>query len=690
MGGIRKFKKGVKGENLKFMTRNEAVKKLQVSLKVFRKLCILKGIHPRDPKKKLKGKNKTYYYAKDIKYLQNEKILETIRERKTIKEKEIKLIAKKEVALLKKLRENRPMISLDHIVKERYPTFEDALKDLDDCLSLIFLFANMDASPKIRENQIRACEKLAREFQYYVAKSNSLKKVFVSVKGIYYQAEIMGETITWITPLNYLSKKEKQVDYGVMISFIEFYQALMKFVNYRLFSSLDLEYPPKIDEIKLGKAEGLFNIFDSLKTKTAINAQKKIEAAKAVAAAAAALDGSKTAKADPKLKKLEEKISKISTKEEKSIKEPTESEEQNDLQVNASGISKDFEGLVDEENKDDIPKILDHSNLFKGFHFFLGREVPRHILEFIILSFGGRVSVQGGPVYEGNQTITHQIIDRNTITKTYHTREYIQPQWVFDSVNSKVLLPYSEYSIGVIPPAHLSPFVEYEDDDYIPARKAALDELINSKDFAKAIAQEEQEEEDEEEEEKDNEEESDDEDEENEDDAEILEQRYTEELRKEQDRKRKSRDDDEESEEEDEEDSDEEESEDEEMEQDKPVAANTTPAQMTKKQREDLKKQKQNEEELKLAETMIRKKERWIYNKIKETNQQKVAATQNLMDKRNKIESGKDVNGREKQSQPAKQQPTKQQPAKQQPAKQQPAKSKSSSASQPVVKKQKK
>lgn len=36
MGGIKKFKKGEKGENLKFITRNEAVKKLQISLKIFR------------------------------------------------------------------------------------------------------------------------------------------------------------------------------------------------------------------------------------------------------------------------------------------------------------------------------------------------------------------------------------------------------------------------------------------------------------------------------------------------------------------------------------------------------------------------------------------------------------------------------------------------------------------------------
>jgi pescadillo len=56
---------------------------------------------------------------------------------------------------------------------------------------------------RIDAPKIANCERLCAEFQHYVIRSKSLRKCFLSVKGIYYQAEIEGEQITWIVPYKF-------------------------------------------------------------------------------------------------------------------------------------------------------------------------------------------------------------------------------------------------------------------------------------------------------------------------------------------------------------------------------------------------------------------------------------------------------------------------------------------------------
>ena len=53
-------------------------------------------------------------------------------------------------------------------------------------------------------------------------------------------------------------------------------------------------------------------------------------------------------------------------------------------------------------------------------------------------------------------------------------RYYIQPQWVYDSINGKIKLPVEDYFLGVNLPPHLSPFVEEKDGDYVPPEKLKL------------------------------------------------------------------------------------------------------------------------------------------------------------------------------------------------------------------------
>lgn len=59
-------------------------------------------------------------------------------------------------------------------------------------------------------------------------------------------------------------------------------------------------------------------------------------------------------------------------------------------------------------------------------------------------------------------------MDRPTQGHRHLSREYVQPQWVFDSANWRVLARPSLYAPGRPLPPHLSPFVAAEEEGYVP------------------------------------------------------------------------------------------------------------------------------------------------------------------------------------------------------------------------------
>ena len=68
---------------------------------------------------------------------------------------------------------------------------------------MIFLFASLPSDSKVSPTLVENCARLAAEWQLYVMHTNSLRKVFLSIKGVYYQAEVFDQTITWLVPYQF-------------------------------------------------------------------------------------------------------------------------------------------------------------------------------------------------------------------------------------------------------------------------------------------------------------------------------------------------------------------------------------------------------------------------------------------------------------------------------------------------------
>lgn len=100
--------------------------------------------------------------------------------------------------------DNRPFYKLNNVVKERYPTLIDALRDLDDGLSMCCLYAKFSKHRNCPAALVNWSRRLTVEFMHYIIESRALRKVFVSIKGYYYQAEVMGQAITWVVPHDFV------------------------------------------------------------------------------------------------------------------------------------------------------------------------------------------------------------------------------------------------------------------------------------------------------------------------------------------------------------------------------------------------------------------------------------------------------------------------------------------------------
>ena len=479
------------------------MRKLQISLPDFRRLCIFKGIYPREPRSKKRVSKSstpstTFYYTKDIQYLLHEPLLAKFRDQKALAKKIAKALGKNEVNDAVRLERNlTPRIRLDHIIKERYPTFVDALRDLDDALSMLFLFANLPSTADVPPKVVAKCQRLTLEFEHFLIRTHALRKTFLSIKGIYYQATIQGQDILWLVPYKFVQRADGDVDYRIMATFVEFYTTLLGFVNFRLYTGIGLVYPPRLDakaeeqgaELTAFQLEGqdgnAEQSNDAMITETNEKAQ---------------------AEADTLLS-LPDTETPAPTSTNDAPTDTTDPDQQltaTTLDTFAS-IDPNADSLLQPSRTADAHHA---AQLFAPFTFFLSREAPRHPLEFLLKAFGCKrvgwdtsLGEPGAYCSEDDKRITHQIVDRPDLplpsppptegeedededgavvvrkpSERVPGRTYVQPQWVWDCINAGQLQRPDFYSPGATLPPHLSPWVKARKGEYDPKMSLAEQE----------------------------------------------------------------------------------------------------------------------------------------------------------------------------------------------------------------------
>lgn len=260
----------------------------------------------------------------------------------------------------------------------------------------------------------------------YCSLSKSFRKSFLSIKGIYYQVEIMGQQVTWVQPYKFTQKLPFDIDYKVMMTFLDFYLALQKFINFKLFNDVGLQYPPeRMDQT--GKDN---NQLDMAKVR---DMQKNV---------CETLYGNE----EKQRKQIEEEFGSAPELEEMKLREE---------------------------------KAIQMRSLLEGKVFYLNPEIPTYSLEFLLVGFGGEFGYSGDETEykKTSEEVTHIIMDRPLRSNADKTKEHVIPQWVYDSINNQLLLPPTQYVPGQPAPAHLSPFIDNKEEGYLPERQQELNEM---------------------------------------------------------------------------------------------------------------------------------------------------------------------------------------------------------------------
>jgi pescadillo protein len=404
-----------------------------------------------------------------------------------------------------------PTYTIHHLVKERYPRFVDALSDLDDALTLSYLFAALPATGDIKPSVVIKAKNLVASWGAYCATTCCITRSFISVKGVYLEAVIQGTTLRWIVPHSFTQYLPEDVDYRVMMTFFEFYETLLNFVLFKLYNGIGLRYPFSPRDLGTAMVVGstsailathltaLRESLDSNSSGGAIGAvvsemmeqqqlKKQQQDSSINPQQSSKPDVEDAAAKQKRQQAVNAALRTLNDNDDEDVEGEEGLDVTSPLQAALQTMAEEHERTATTFGQQELDEDgLKRKRLFAGLVFFLSREVPRGYLELVVLAFGGQVGWEGdeanSPFAISDARITHHVVDRPQLPSSYDTlpksREFIQPQWIVDCANFLFLLPVAKYVAGATLPPHLSPWVDNDEEGYKPAYAEEIERLKN-------------------------------------------------------------------------------------------------------------------------------------------------------------------------------------------------------------------
>lgn len=253
-------------------SRNQIIKKMNISGFIWDQLCFLNGNIPISNRKIKKKNSKIYFSKKKVKKFQNDPFLKQIRYIKSWKKTLHK--SQKENSLYFKKKKSRfyPSYSFERLIKKRFPDFLSTFSTIDQIFVLTWLkdyiFKDISMADRLSFDK-------ANFFKifFFIKNMGNLNCLYITEHCYHIELNSLGSVIRFIFPRkSYLPKKIKKKN-KLFSSFFELNMSLLKLIITKLYK-INRE---KADKYFITDKQSTFLEFFCVKKKIYKNIKKKKE-----------------------------------------------------------------------------------------------------------------------------------------------------------------------------------------------------------------------------------------------------------------------------------------------------------------------------------------------------------------------------------------------------------------------------